>query len=271
VNDDTAAISLSAFADGELDTAKAQDLGGQLSTDAGLRRVVGAYKALDAAAARLPVPDLAGKKPAAAKAWRNVARQTTAVSAADRRAFARLEGVAAALPAPAVSDEAFEQTWNGIARRLQVEAPALRRRASGIRVALAEAQAPEPSARKWDEVWRGIHVRTRRRERSASPLTFTETSEERAREVVRPLAPWRWLAAASLAAAVLLGLLAYVPFQRAEQGMSEAPEVPEVLDDRYQAHIEYTEGQRSPVVCFLLKDDTGLGGEKGHNWSWLPE
>jgi len=265
VNDDTPAISLSAFADGELDAVQARDLSGRLAAEPVLSRVVALYKALDDAASRLPVPEVA--RAAAARAWRAVAQRTTEVSATDHHAFTRLEKAAAALPVPAVSNAAFRRTWDSIARRLQLGATASRRPAPSLQAALVEAQPPQPSARQWDEVWRGVALKTELGATGRPVLKGVDFSRRRS-------LPWRWLAAASLAAAVLLGLLAYVPRQSAEQaalGMPDSPEVPEVLDDRYQVQIKYMEGQRSPVVCFLLKDDTGLGGEKGQNWRWLPE
>ena len=253
MNEDTLGekVVLSAFADGELDAAQARDLAGRLATDPALRRVVTSYKALDAAALRLPVPEL--PQAAAAKAWRNVARRTCEVSLADQRAFGRIEAAAAALATPAVSNEAFGEAWKEIANRLQPEGtdsqfPNGRKL---FPVSVPSVQAPEPDASQWEEVWRGIRA---------------QTGLSRRRSL-----PWRWLAAASLAAAVLLGLLVHVSLPGPEQAALGVPEAPEVLDDRYQAHIQYTEGLRSPVVCFLLKDDTGLGGEKGQNWRWLPE
>ena len=301
-------IELSAYADGELDAAHAGAPAERANSDAAARRTIAFYRQLDEAAARLPVPavDDAGARKAwetvaqrttqvssaerracarieqaaatlpvpqlseaaAASAWRNVAQRTTEVSAADQRVFARLDQAAAALPVPVPGADAFERAWAGIAGRV-VSPP------HGATDMPVRLEAPAVPAQQWDKVWQGIVAKTRLRAAPAREQTVAQAESPR---VVRgdfrrhAALRWRWLAAASAAAAILLGLLVYVP----QSGQSTAAldsgivEVPEVLDDRYQVVVEYPEGQKTPVVCFFLKDDAGQKENAGQDFQWLP-
>lgn len=248
MNDNEREIELSAYADGEVDAVRAQAAAGRLAEDAALRRAVTCYARLDKAAAQLPAPELSGT--ASVQVWRTVAQRTTEVTAADRRAWARLEQAAAALPAPAVGAEAWERVWAEV-----------RPEAASLNAAVREAEVPAVSAERWDKVWGGIRARTV----DGADLK-PQVSSLKPRVVSLR---WRWLAVASLAAAVLFGLLVYMP--HSGEGPQAALEVPEVLDQSYRVQVKYVEGQASPVVCFYLKDDTGLGDRKPENWRWLPE
>jgi hypothetical protein len=276
--DEKTAIALSAYADGELDARQARTLEERLAGNDELRRALAAIRKLDAEAARLPVPELAEAN--AAAAWKRVGERTTALSAADRRAWERLEKAARELPVPAVSELIYEQVWAAVQERLAVD------RAVGASEQQAlGAPAPAISEERWAGVWKGVVKRAHvaNATPAVSPVfAAAETRPaaeavrtERRTRVLRPVLRWQWLAPVALAASVLLAVLLWPARDQGGalpgNGTQTAMNIPEVLDDRYRVQVEYVEGQEAPVVCFFLKEDAGTDEPKTQNWRWLPE
>ncbi|MCY3021101.1 MAG: hypothetical protein NTW87_18970 [Planctomycetota bacterium] len=261
-------IELSACADGELDADKARSLEQRLAHQPELRRMPALYRKLDEEAARLPVPLVSVA--AARRAWRSVAERTTEVSPADRRAFARLDQAAAALPVPTVSDLIYEQVWEAVVERVGRGSS---QEAGRTQSAILGSPVPAVSEERWQAVWQGILHKTHAAQREPRALSSSRaearSQEPGAKSQSRAHRRWRWLAAASLAAAALFAALVFVPQRQEEQPV--AMEVPQALDSRYHVQVEYLPGQQAPVVCFLLKDDTGRKDDTQQNWRWLPD
>lgn len=101
-------ITLSAYADGELDGRARTEFEAQLAANADLRAELHALKQLDAAAAKLPVPECAAKL-------------QSLLNAAELRAACDVPLSPELLPelqrVPAVAPERFAQLWTSIAAR----------------------------------------------------------------------------------------------------------------------------------------------------------
>jgi hypothetical protein len=109
--DDRLLIKISALADGELAADVTRELEASLASDRALQREIDIYRKLDAAAANIPVPQIAKKLDSAV--------MRAAVSQdKDRLAEAALE-----MAAPKISNERFGQVWKKIAAQT-VEPPA---------------------------------------------------------------------------------------------------------------------------------------------------
>jgi hypothetical protein len=253
-------IELSAFADGELKPATAHAVAGRLDADAASRRALAVYRKLDEAAARLPAPELSDA--AARVCWRKIAEFTTALTAADRRAFARLDQAAAALPVAMPPVEAFERVRESILEQIARSGAEVRDAQAAVR----GAEPPAVSAQQWDQVWQGI----RRKAKLDAAVPAAEARVVRADFSRARSFRGAFLAAASLAAAVLLGAFVFL-LPRGGDDQVAVLEVPQALDGRYEVHVAYVDGQAEPVVCFFLKDDTGAGEKNGQDWRWLPD
>jgi hypothetical protein len=278
-------IEFSAYADGELDAARTAALAAHAQAEPELRRTLASYKILDEAAAQLPVPAMS--EAVSRKAWTAVAEMTTRVTAADRRACARLEQAAAALPVPAMAELAVGKVWRGVAERTtevsaadrrafarmdagaaalpvpQLSDAALARAQESVTLRTTQSGVPAVSGQQWDRVWQGIREKTQRaaEEPSRAPHSaITRVDFGGARR--------RWFMAASLAAAVVFAVLVFV--LRAPDEQIAMLDVPEALDERYQVQVKYVEGESAPVVCFFLKDDTAAD-KTPEKWRWLPE
>jgi len=235
--EDRRAMRLSAIHDGEEnDQPEAQGADAEK-----LRRI---WARLDAAAAALPVPEL--KELAAEELFAEIAQRTVAVSAADQRAWTRLDQAAAEMT-PEVAAETWDKVWAAIARRTLIAVPAV-------------------SEERWQGVWQGIQNRIEKSKPAARAQA--EAGKAVAVDFQRPHRhPWRWIIAAGVAAA--LALVVMLPRSDPLPDEGVAMEIPEPLDDRYQVSVKYVEGQKQPVLCFFLKDEP-KAEPKPANWRWLP-
>jgi hypothetical protein len=250
------AMHLSALHDGEWNAADRATVQAQVNaSDAA------AWYRLDAAARELPVPEL--DELTAREAWHNIAEQTVNLSAQDRRDFEKLEAAASRLPVPSV-DTKLDQLWEIIAERAYAPDAAL---TSSSR-ALQNEPVPAVSGEKWNSVWQNIQKQTQPAKPAAKSATATS-----AKVVPVSFQPKtgrkRWAFALSAAALLAVSALLFVFTQNGEQ--QTAMELPEVLDERYSRQIKYLEGQSEPVVCFFLKEDSGIDENNLQSFQWLPD
>ena len=238
---------LSAYADGELDAAASARVEAALQAEPRLRRRLAAFRALDAQAAVLPVPELDGS--AAEALWTGV--------------FERSERGAGTIRKPPPAQALESGRW----RELAVGLP----------------RVPEVSETRWGEAWSNIRGRTRTLlpssvvERAVpldadlSPIGMRAVSwSADGASIGGGRRAWSlWLAAGGMAAAAALmaGLTVFLlqgrsssdPAGSQPQVAEDALEGARVLDDRYfmmVKHVTGTESEaQSPVetVCFFLK------------------
>jgi hypothetical protein len=109
--DTTLHILLSAYADGELDSAAAQALEARLAAEPALQQQLAAYLRLDLAAKAESVPNIFEKRNA--QPFRTTLELVDGVTTS---AELQLEAAARAMPIPTVTDEKFGAAWKAIAR-----------------------------------------------------------------------------------------------------------------------------------------------------------
>jgi anti-sigma factor RsiW len=231
---------LSAYADGELDTAERARVEAALATEAGLRRLLAQFRQLDTATAALPVPEMPAN--AAEAAWSEVLERVKSPAPP-----VASERIIDALPdPPVIPNERWKGVWDGIRQQTQ-SMPAVR---------------GEPL------------------DADLTPVGMTVSASERhapkVEEWKRPIPLWRAIAALSVAATVLVALTLLfaarpdsgreisAPSQYAQ---NPSPDSTQVLDDaRYSLSIKHLPGVPTPVVCFFLKDPDAELDQSGNLW-----
>jgi hypothetical protein len=183
--------------------------------------------------------------------------------------FRRLDGVAAALPVPKMSNAAGAAVWKAVRART-VEGTAKELTPANLRrVEAALDEPPVISEERWRQAWTNVRAQTtdaRLRPVDADltpgPMHAVETAAPaQARRSAAPIPLWRSLTA--LAAAAVLLILATLAFMQHDPGRRDRPvppkeqvatAPPQALDQRYFVMVQHVPGIEQPVVCFFLKE-----------------
>ncbi|HYG73538.1 MAG TPA: hypothetical protein VEK08_00795 [Planctomycetota bacterium] len=224
------------------------------------------WRKLDDAAAQLPVPQMS--ELASREAWHTIAQQTVALTPAEKHLNERIDTAAMMLPVPMPNDEAFARRWSSVAEQVTA-APA------GVKEGI-DRGVPQVSQQRWNAVWKEIAGRTVQAKAAAAPhapvhdMPATAVKEKVTRiDFARPRRKsWNLMAAASMAAMLMAAVLLFVSNKEETQ---VAMEIPEALDERYDVHVKYLEGQSEPVVCFFLKDEVANAENHLNEFRWLPD
>lgn len=180
--------------------------------------------------------------------------------------FRKLDGAAAALPVPRMSESAGAALWQAVQARTVKGAGQDLTPANLQRIEDALDEPPVISQERWRQAW--VHVRAQTTDArlkpvdadlTPGPMRVVETSAPA--QVRRPAAPiplWRSLTALAAAAVLLivatLAFMHHDPTQYVPQPRPQKEQVAEALDQRYFVMVQHVPGIEQPVVCFFLKE-----------------
>lgn len=174
------------------------------------------------------------------------------------RVYRTLDRAAASLSAPQISDADWAPP---VVSAEQLDSPAAREIDAAARSLPVHRLSDEAGARLFAQ----IAQRTARRDAvpQAAPAVRASFKRVHSRR-------WSWVAALAAAAMVTIGLAVQF-WQPAEEDDLAAVEIPEMTDDRCDVRVKYVEGQREPVVSYVLKDPRPSEETESHtDWRWMP-
>jgi len=184
--------------------------------------------------------------------------------------FRRLDGVAAALPVPQMSEAAGEALWEAVTAQVRegeesLSPSVLRRVIDGLPV------PPVVPEERWRSVWTNVRARTtgaaeRPLDADLTPGPLQAVNPRLSAQAAKDAAPiplWRGFMALAAAAVVLvIATVAFLHYTDKPDENGFQPPVlaepkiqpPEALDDRYFVMVKHVPGIEQPVVCFFLKE-----------------